>query len=236
MSRSILEPPSRRSMPTTTSHLTCWIAVDDQVELASGLFRMRTPAPHLLDAPSQTPPRVHICVPGCFSYLDPSRVHCPYRLQSFLSSRPGVRTRPWRTRDLTTGFMPLYSRREDICRRLCRMIYRLKFILPCSHGPVPSFYAVQAGTSANIYPDGEADSVLLSDRTDAAADIASLFSGIDAHLVRCASTTGCSGTSHSSISVTLYSYLSYIAWALLPGGTQTYPYLVCRAKHRVTCS
>ena len=28
-------------MPTTTSHLTCWITVDDQVELASGLFQMR---------------------------------------------------------------------------------------------------------------------------------------------------------------------------------------------------
>ena len=60
------------------------------------------------------------------------------------------------------------------------MLCQLKFILPCSHDPAHSFYAVQAGTSANIYPDGEADSVLLSDRTDAAADIASLFSGIDA--------------------------------------------------------
>ena len=172
--------------------------------------------PHLLDAPSQIPPRVHICVPGCFSYLDLSRVHCPYRLHSFLSSRPGVPTRPWRARDLTTGFLPLYSSREDICRMLCRMLYRLKFTLPCSHGPAPSFYAVQADTSANICPDGEADSVLLSDRTDAAADIASLFSGTDAHLVRCASTTGCSGMSHSSINVTLCSCLSYIASLVEP--------------------
>ena len=41
MNRSTLGPPSKRSMPTTISRLTCWITVDDQVELASGLFQMR---------------------------------------------------------------------------------------------------------------------------------------------------------------------------------------------------
>ena len=159
--------------------------------------------PHPLDAPSQIPTRVHLCVPGCFSHFDSSRVHCPHRLHSFLSSRPGVPFRPWRARDLTICFMPLYSSREDICR----MLYRLRSALPCSHGPATSFYAVQADTSANTCPDGEADSVLLSDRADAAADITSLFSGTDTHLERCAYTAGWSSMSHSSSDAQLLSLL-----------------------------